>query len=126
MKNVILCTCASQEKNVLENREITLILKGEMSFATETSLAAITKLRWKPGILDEAAPHREVSRSFRNLAEMIAARGEGRACVREYGLDFGMENGPDQASRPAFADCTKLPRLPAKMRICSDRQFVGS
>ena len=24
-------------KNVLENREITLILKGEMSFATETS-----------------------------------------------------------------------------------------
>jgi hypothetical protein len=25
-------------KNVLENREITLILKGEMSFATETSL----------------------------------------------------------------------------------------
>jgi hypothetical protein len=27
-------------KNVLENREITLILKGEMSFATETSLGA--------------------------------------------------------------------------------------
>jgi hypothetical protein len=26
-------------KNVLENREITLILKGEMSFATETRLA---------------------------------------------------------------------------------------
>jgi hypothetical protein len=28
-------------KNALENREITLILKGEMSFATETSLAQI-------------------------------------------------------------------------------------
>jgi len=27
-------------KNVLENREITLILKGEMSFATEEFLAA--------------------------------------------------------------------------------------
>jgi hypothetical protein len=27
-------------KNALENREITLILKGEMSFATETSLAS--------------------------------------------------------------------------------------
>jgi hypothetical protein len=28
-------------KNVLENREITLILKSEMSFATETSLSEI-------------------------------------------------------------------------------------
>jgi hypothetical protein len=28
-------------KNVLENREITLILKGEMSFATETSYLAV-------------------------------------------------------------------------------------
>ena len=40
---------------------------------------------------------------------MIAEQGEGRACVREYALDFGMKNGPDQASRPAFADCAKLP-----------------
>jgi hypothetical protein len=30
-------THVRRKKNVLENREITLILKGEMSFATETS-----------------------------------------------------------------------------------------
>ena len=32
-------------KNVLENREITLILKSEMSFATETSLECAI-MRW--------------------------------------------------------------------------------
>ena len=31
-------------KNVRENREITLILKGEMSFATETSLGFVAEL----------------------------------------------------------------------------------
>jgi len=30
-----------RKKNVLENREITFILNGEMSFATETSLGLL-------------------------------------------------------------------------------------
>jgi hypothetical protein len=34
-------------KNVLENREITLISKGEMSFATETRLVYVAK---RPGL----------------------------------------------------------------------------
>src|SRR5260221_9364469 len=36
-------------KNVLENREITLILKGEMSFATETRLAPTIRPKNRDG-----------------------------------------------------------------------------
>src|SRR5262245_6292058 len=42
MKNVILCTCTAQEKRA-QNRAITHILKGEMRFATETSLVSVAK-----------------------------------------------------------------------------------
>ncbi len=42
-------------KNVLENREITLILKGEMSFATETSLVNVYALIGRMRVLSSDA-----------------------------------------------------------------------
>jgi hypothetical protein len=46
-------------KNVLENREITLILKGEMSFATETSLSIGKVLPHEPQIAQPAPSKRQ-------------------------------------------------------------------